>query len=156
MSLWLITLFLQNSVIPKLTQGAWNTKSSCLFLWIFDLFTDTNFVLAGYKTEQCTKPPRLCRQGYACPHFHNSRDRRRNPRTFKYRYMNICSALFVSQTVVSGLVCLGSYAMGIPSGIKTSLSQWLCCLFVYLFIHLFIYCGGKKLICSEWSVTSEE
>ncbi|XP_040449356.1 putative E3 ubiquitin-protein ligase UNKL isoform X5 [Falco naumanni] len=46
---------------------------------------DTNFVLAGYKTEQCTKPPRLCRQGYACPHYHNSRDRRRNPRKFKYR-----------------------------------------------------------------------
>ncbi|KAJ8344632.1 hypothetical protein SKAU_G00288250 [Synaphobranchus kaupii] len=35
---------------------------------------DTNFVLANYKTDQCTKPPRLCRQGYACPHFHNSRD----------------------------------------------------------------------------------
>ncbi|GAA6218078.1 putative E3 ubiquitin-protein ligase UNKL isoform X3 [Lates japonicus] len=46
---------------------------------------DTNFVLANYKTEQCTKPPRLCRQGYACPHYHNSRDRRRNPRKFKYR-----------------------------------------------------------------------
>ncbi|NXJ46786.1 UNK protein, partial [Spizaetus tyrannus] len=46
---------------------------------------DTNFVLAGYKTEQCTKPLRLCRQGYACPHYHNSRDRRRNPRKFKYR-----------------------------------------------------------------------
>ncbi|XP_074866852.1 putative E3 ubiquitin-protein ligase UNKL isoform X3 [Carettochelys insculpta] len=46
---------------------------------------DTNFILAGYKTEQCTKPPRLCRQGYACPHYHNSRDRRRNPRKFKYR-----------------------------------------------------------------------
>ncbi|XP_064887159.1 putative E3 ubiquitin-protein ligase UNKL isoform X3 [Columba livia] len=46
---------------------------------------DRNFVLAGYKTEQCTKPPRLCRQGYACPHYHNSRDRRRNPRKFKYR-----------------------------------------------------------------------
>ncbi|KFU93314.1 Putative E3 ubiquitin-protein ligase UNKL, partial [Chaetura pelagica] len=46
---------------------------------------DTNFVLAGYKTEQCSKPPRLCRQGYACPHYHNSRDRRRSPRKFKYR-----------------------------------------------------------------------
>ncbi|XP_059894081.1 putative E3 ubiquitin-protein ligase UNKL isoform X5 [Gadus macrocephalus] len=46
---------------------------------------DTNFVLANYKTEQCTKPPRLCRQGYACPHYHNSRDRRRNPRKYKYR-----------------------------------------------------------------------
>ncbi|XP_078521057.1 putative E3 ubiquitin-protein ligase UNKL isoform X2 [Lissotriton helveticus] len=46
---------------------------------------DSNFVLASYKTEQCTKPPRLCRQGYACPHYHNSRDRRRNPRKFKYR-----------------------------------------------------------------------
>ncbi|EPY88968.1 hypothetical protein CB1_000144008 [Camelus ferus] len=39
----------------------------------------------SYKTEQCPKPPRLCRQGYACPHFHNSRDRRRNPRRFQYR-----------------------------------------------------------------------
>ncbi|XP_075942507.1 putative E3 ubiquitin-protein ligase UNKL isoform X2 [Anarhichas minor] len=46
---------------------------------------DSNFVLANYKTDQCTKPPRLCRQGYACPHYHNSRDRRRNPRKFKYR-----------------------------------------------------------------------
>ncbi|XP_035254016.1 putative E3 ubiquitin-protein ligase UNKL isoform X1 [Anguilla anguilla] len=46
---------------------------------------DTNFVLANYKTDQCTKPPRLCRQGYACPHYHNSRDRRRNPRKHKYR-----------------------------------------------------------------------
>ncbi|XP_075894921.1 putative E3 ubiquitin-protein ligase UNKL isoform X2 [Nelusetta ayraudi] len=46
---------------------------------------DTNFVLANYKTDQCTKPPRLCRQGYACPHYHNSRDRRRNPRKYKYR-----------------------------------------------------------------------
>ncbi|XP_059509985.1 putative E3 ubiquitin-protein ligase UNKL isoform X2 [Stegostoma tigrinum] len=46
---------------------------------------ETNFVLANYKTEQCNKPPRLCRQGYACPHYHNSRDRRRNPRKFKYR-----------------------------------------------------------------------
>ncbi|XP_069762710.1 putative E3 ubiquitin-protein ligase UNKL isoform X4 [Narcine bancroftii] len=45
----------------------------------------TNFVLANYKTDQCNKPPRLCRQGYACPHYHNSRDRRRNPRKFKYR-----------------------------------------------------------------------
>eukprot|EP00057_Strongylocentrotus_purpuratus_P010289 XP_011664763.1 PREDICTED: putative E3 ubiquitin-protein ligase UNKL isoform X2 [Strongylocentrotus purpuratus] len=46
---------------------------------------DTNFVLANYKTEPCNKPPRLCRQGYACPRYHNARDRRRNPRKFKYR-----------------------------------------------------------------------
>ncbi|XP_072610267.1 putative E3 ubiquitin-protein ligase UNKL isoform X3 [Vulpes vulpes] len=46
---------------------------------------DANFVLGSYKTEQCPKPPRLCRQGYACPHYHNSRDRRRNPRRFQYR-----------------------------------------------------------------------
>ncbi|EHH31293.1 hypothetical protein EGK_12339, partial [Macaca mulatta] len=48
-------------------------------------FSDANFVLGSYKTEQCPKPPRLCRQGYACPHYHNSRDRRRNPRRFQYR-----------------------------------------------------------------------
>ncbi|CAB3991495.1 E3 ubiquitin- ligase UNKL isoform X1 [Paramuricea clavata] len=46
---------------------------------------DTSYVLAHYKTEQCKKPPRLCRQGYACPHFHNARDCRRSPRKFRYR-----------------------------------------------------------------------
>ncbi|KAI8508275.1 hypothetical protein Bbelb_145150 [Branchiostoma belcheri] len=48
-------------------------------------WNDTNFVLANYKTESCKRPPRLCRQGYACPQYHNSRDRRRSPRKFKYR-----------------------------------------------------------------------
>lgn len=46
---------------------------------------DTNYVLANYKTESCKKPPRLCRQGYACPQYHNTRDRRRSPKKFKYR-----------------------------------------------------------------------
>lgn len=46
---------------------------------------DSNYVLANYKTEQCKKPPRLCRQGYACPYYHNSKDQRRNPRKHKYR-----------------------------------------------------------------------
>lgn len=46
---------------------------------------DTSYVLANYKTEPCKKPPRLCRQGYACPQYHNSRDRRRSPKKFKYR-----------------------------------------------------------------------
>ncbi|KAK2564200.1 RING finger protein unkempt-like protein [Acropora cervicornis] len=46
---------------------------------------DTNYVLSSYKTEPCKKPPRLCRQGYACPHYHNTRDRRRSPRKFRYR-----------------------------------------------------------------------
>ncbi|KAK2716494.1 hypothetical protein QYM36_006847, partial [Artemia franciscana] len=46
---------------------------------------DSVYVLANYKTEQCKKPPRLCRQGYACPQFHNNKDRRRTPRKFKYR-----------------------------------------------------------------------
>uniref|UniRef100_A0A673VIT6 Unk like zinc finger n=1 Tax=Suricata suricatta TaxID=37032 RepID=A0A673VIT6_SURSU len=46
---------------------------------------DASFVLGSYKTEPCPKPPRLCRQGYACPHYHSSRDRRRSPRGFQYR-----------------------------------------------------------------------
>nr|XP_045594519.1 RING finger protein unkempt homolog isoform X4 [Procambarus clarkii] len=46
---------------------------------------DTTYVLANYKTEQCKRPPRLCRQGYACPQYHNSRDRRRSPKKCKYR-----------------------------------------------------------------------
>ncbi|XP_059146045.1 RING finger protein unkempt homolog isoform X4 [Physella acuta] len=48
-------------------------------------WNDTNFVLANYKTEPCKRPPRLCRQGYACPQFHNTRDRRRSPKQYKYR-----------------------------------------------------------------------
>ncbi|RUS82073.1 hypothetical protein EGW08_010150 [Elysia chlorotica] len=48
-------------------------------------WNDTNFVLANYKTEPCKRPPRLCRQGYACPQFHNNRDRRRSPKLYKYR-----------------------------------------------------------------------
>ncbi|XP_077979580.1 RING finger protein unkempt homolog isoform X2 [Glandiceps talaboti] len=46
---------------------------------------DTSFVLTNYKTEPCKRPPRLCRQGYACPQYHNSRDRRRTPKKVKYR-----------------------------------------------------------------------
>ncbi|KAI9529409.1 hypothetical protein NQZ68_011117 [Dissostichus eleginoides] len=46
---------------------------------------DNNYVLSHYKTELCKKPPRLCRQGYACPYFHNSKDRRRSPHKHKYR-----------------------------------------------------------------------
>ncbi|KAI0237854.1 hypothetical protein LSAT2_011558 [Lamellibrachia satsuma] len=48
-------------------------------------WNDTNYVLANYKTEPCKRPPRLCRQGYACPSYHNSRDKRRSPKTHKYR-----------------------------------------------------------------------
>ncbi|XP_036268411.1 RING finger protein unkempt homolog isoform X1 [Pipistrellus kuhlii] len=46
---------------------------------------ETAYVLGNYKTEPCKKPPRLCRQGYACPYYHNSKDRRRGPRKHKYR-----------------------------------------------------------------------
>ncbi|RVE59232.1 hypothetical protein OJAV_G00186250 [Oryzias javanicus] len=46
---------------------------------------DNGYVLSHYKTELCKKPPRLCRQGYACPYFHNSKDRRRSPHKHKYR-----------------------------------------------------------------------
>jgi len=49
------------------------------------VWLDTTYVLANYKTESCKKPPRLCRQGYACPQFHNNKDRRRSPRKYKYR-----------------------------------------------------------------------
>jgi hypothetical protein len=46
---------------------------------------DHSFVLTYYKTEHCKRPPRLCRQGYACPFFHNNKDRRRTPKQFNYR-----------------------------------------------------------------------
>nr|XP_009665412.1 PREDICTED: putative E3 ubiquitin-protein ligase UNKL isoform X1 [Struthio camelus australis] len=94
---------------------------------------DTNFVLAGYKTEQCTKPPRLCRQGYACPHYHNSRDRRRNPRKFKYRFINLQSAMTCAKQVtvhvvhfarlpMSKISCSSSPTVTSSSGSSSSLS----------------------------------
>ncbi|CAK9299775.1 unnamed protein product [Gordionus sp. m RMFG-2023] len=46
---------------------------------------DVSYVLTHYKTECCEKPPRLCRQGYACPAYHNDKDRRRSPKIYKYR-----------------------------------------------------------------------
>ncbi|KAM9461932.1 RING finger protein unkempt homolog isoform 1-T1 [Clarias gariepinus] len=46
---------------------------------------DNTYVLTHYKTELCKKPPRLCRQGYACPYYHNSKDRRRCSHKHKYR-----------------------------------------------------------------------
>uniref|UniRef100_A0A673XR74 Unk zinc finger n=1 Tax=Salmo trutta TaxID=8032 RepID=A0A673XR74_SALTR len=46
---------------------------------------NNNYVLSHYKTDLCKKPPRLCRQGYACPYYHNSKDRRRSPHKHKYR-----------------------------------------------------------------------
>ncbi|VDN01977.1 unnamed protein product [Thelazia callipaeda] len=49
------------------------------------LWHDQDHVLSCYKTEQCKKPARLCRQGYACPYYHNSKDRRRPPAVHKYR-----------------------------------------------------------------------
>lgn len=48
-------------------------------------FAAQDHVLSCYKTEQCRKPARLCRQGYACPFYHNSKDRRRPPALYKYR-----------------------------------------------------------------------
>lgn len=43
------------------------------------------YVVISYKTELCQKPVSYCRQGYACPFYHNSKDRRRSPAVFKYR-----------------------------------------------------------------------
>lgn len=48
-------------------------------------WTESAYVLCNYKTELCKRPPRLCRQGYACPQYHNSKDKRRSPKKFKYR-----------------------------------------------------------------------
>lgn len=56
---------------------------------------DTNYVLANYKTEPCKRPPRLCRQGYACPQYHNSKDKRRSPRKVKYRFDFRCKKKYI-------------------------------------------------------------
>ncbi|OAF66546.1 hypothetical protein A3Q56_05721 [Intoshia linei] len=46
---------------------------------------DPKHIILNYKTTLCELIPRLCKQGYACPSYHNERDRRRNPVEFKYR-----------------------------------------------------------------------
>lgn len=48
-------------------------------------WNDSAYVLANYKTDLCKRPPRLCRQGYACPQYHNVKDKRRSPKKLKYR-----------------------------------------------------------------------
>lgn len=48
-------------------------------------WNDLYYILLKYKTEQCKRPTRLCRQGFACPQWHNQRDRRRDPLEHKYR-----------------------------------------------------------------------
>lgn len=48
-------------------------------------WNETAYVLANYKTVLCKRPPRFCRQGYACPQYHNGKDRRRSPKVFRYR-----------------------------------------------------------------------
>ena len=58
---------------------------------------DTTYVLANYKTEPCKKPPRLCRQGYACPQFHNNKDKRRSPKKYKYRSAHNYANYFMKQ-----------------------------------------------------------
>ncbi|VDD81646.1 unnamed protein product [Mesocestoides corti] len=48
-------------------------------------WNDMLHVMARYKTESCRKPPRMCRQGYSCPYYHNGKDKRRMPDRCYYR-----------------------------------------------------------------------
>lgn len=75
---------------------------------------DHSFVLTYYKTDSCKRPPRLCRQGYACPFYHNNKDRRRSPKHYKYRCVGrqhalcrvtACVMLLCSQPPVHMYVC---------------------------------------------------
>lgn len=77
-------------VVPPGASGSVSSAPNCLdrehsLICEDPKWQDSNYVLAHYKTEPCKKPPRLCRQGYACPHYHNSKDKRRSPKKFKYR-----------------------------------------------------------------------
>lgn len=78
--------------------------SSCCSLLISP-HADSSFVLSHYKTELCKKPPRLCRQGYACPYYHNSKDRRRSPHKHKYR----------SEQLILHLIKKGFYSLSFYS-----------------------------------------
>ena len=72
--------------------------TSCHVIIHSFLYTvDSSFVLTYYKTDICKRPPRLCRQGYACPFYHNNKDRRRGPKVFKYRcVLSIYPSIYLS------------------------------------------------------------
>ncbi|PAA57125.1 hypothetical protein BOX15_Mlig030718g1 [Macrostomum lignano] len=67
-------------------------------------WNDMGYVLANYKTEQCRKPPRMCRQGYACPFYHNAKDKRRGPHVHKYR-STPCPAVKSSDEWLDSSLC---------------------------------------------------
>lgn len=118
---------------------------------------DTNYVLSSYKTEPCKKPPRLCRQGYACPHYHNTRDRRRSPRKFRYRL--VCQS-YIGQNRPSRSVCLQTefktlvtYQSIIHSNCYAPFSEWLVFI-VGKFLELTIQNGTFHKFYSRTNVTS--
>jgi hypothetical protein len=88
---------------PVIGQNALD-KERCLLnddpKWL-----DTTYVLANYKTEPCKKPPRLCRQGYAYPQFHNKKDKWCSPKKFKtiecsIKFLIATTTMFISNLKV--------------------------------------------------------
>ena len=51
--------------------------------------SDRDYILRNYKTQPCKRTSsstsRSCRQGFACPLYHNAKDRRRSPYASTYR-----------------------------------------------------------------------
>uniref|UniRef100_A0A914XE91 C3H1-type domain-containing protein n=1 Tax=Plectus sambesii TaxID=2011161 RepID=A0A914XE91_9BILA len=76
---------IQQQHSDSVVNGLLEHKDRTSFVVEDPAWQDQEHVLACYKTEPCKKPPRLCRQGYACPYYHNGKDRRRPPGIFKYR-----------------------------------------------------------------------
>ena len=102
-------------------------------------YIDSSFVLTYYKTDICKRPPRLCRQGYACPFYHNNKDRRRGPKVFKYRcvlsiYLSISLSIHLSiHSSIHSFIPLSIHRF-IPSSIHLSIHS-----FHHLSIHPSIY-----------------
>lgn len=100
--LWDCNLKLSSVSAMSCINKIWVGLSIIQYNKLFEItITDTNYVLSSYKTEACKRPPRLCRQGYACPQYHNSRDKRRSPRKFKYRYVGLRTDWYF----ICGLLC---------------------------------------------------
>ena len=101
-------------------------------------YIDSSFVLTYYKTDICKRPPRLCRQGYACPFYHNNKDRRRGPKLFKYRcvlsiYLSINLSIHPSiHSSIHSSLCLSIDLSHHPS-IYPSIHS-----IIYPSIHLFV------------------
>ena len=105
------------------------------------------YVLDKYKTSICPRPPRQCRQGFACPYFHNNaKDRRRSPAICKYK----CA--FAPSFPKANNTTLLSLTFGLGAFLKTSFVLFYSLYtLVYLVLHFVLYTNIREfsILCAQ-------